>query len=492
MIEQYKKTRKAVVVMKQEVNDTKNELMARGVIVDDNGKILGFNANYFAEYIRTNYPIIYGMDNCFYMYKNGAWIKVNDDSIFKMLRDILQEPKFGVWRKRFEEEYIVALKREIYHAKEMNMYNHIINLKNGVFDIRDMIFSSHNPKHFSTIQIPVEYKENAECPTFLKYLDEVFEGDKERIAVAQEWFGYALTTETKAQKALILYGSGGNGKGVFVEVLSLLIGADNISHIPLNELHKGFSRVCLYGKTANISSENESDGKTLNTQYFKAIVGEDVINAEQKGKPVFSFKPTVKMIFSMNNFPTTKDKSNGYYRRLMILNFSAYFSEENRDKDLKKKLRKELPGIFLWAIEGLKRLKENDYKFSKCRNMEEMLDEYKVEQNPLIGFFDECVAKEDDTEHRESNKEIYEAFKKWAEDNGHKVYASISSQKFWKQFEALAKERGWQCKSGRSNSFRYHTGVRVEYKAYSENKNKWSNIEGYNENCADMDDMGED
>lgn len=274
--------------------------------------------------------------------------------------------------------------------------------------------------------------------------------------------------------------------------MSLLVGTDNISHIPLNELHKGFSRVCLYGKTVNICSENESDGKTMNTQYFKAIVGEDVINAEQKGKPVFSFKPTVKMIFSMNNFPSTKDKSTGYYRRLMILNFTAFFNDNNRDKDLKNKLRNEMSGIFLWAIEGLKRLRENDYKFSKCKNMEEILDEYKIEQNPMIAFFDECVEKEDDTAHRESNRTIYEAFKKWAEANGHKGYASISSQRFWKQFEALAKEKGWKCKAGRSDDFRYHTGVKVVYKSYIENENKWLKIERNNEECAGIEEMWED
>ena len=199
--------------MKQESNDTKNELMARGIIIDDKGKVLGFNANYFADYIKASFQIIYGVDNFFYMYENGVWAKVNDNTIFKMLRDVLQQPKFGVWKRRYEDEYIVALKREIYLEMEMNQYKHIINLKNGVFDIKQMKYLKHNAKYFSTIQIPVDYKENADCPIFLKYLNEVFEGDAGRIAVAQEWFGYALTTETKAQKSLILYGSGGNGKG---------------------------------------------------------------------------------------------------------------------------------------------------------------------------------------------------------------------------------------------------------------------------------------
>ena len=92
---------------------------------------------------------------------------------------------------------------------------------------------------------------------------------KNQQKLAQEWAGYLLTAETKAQKALLLYGSGANGKGVFIDLISECIGEENISNIPLNELHRGFSRICLLNKLANISSENETNGKSINTQYFK-------------------------------------------------------------------------------------------------------------------------------------------------------------------------------------------------------------------------------
>ena len=83
----------------------------------------------------------------------------------------------------------------------------------------------------------------------------------------------------------------------------------NISNIPLTELHRGFSRICLLNKLANISSENETNGKSINTQYFKMITGEDIINAEQKNKPVISFRNTAKIVLSTNNLPHTRDNS---------------------------------------------------------------------------------------------------------------------------------------------------------------------------------------
>lgn len=448
-------------------NEERQELEKRGVIIDEKGEVKGFNSNYFAEYIKSIYKIIYGKDKYFYIYENsGIWKRQDENSFLGRIRDILQEPRFGIWSLRWEKEYIVALKRTLYYEGEMNSYKNLINLKNGMFNIDTFELLTHKPEYYSTIQVPVEYNSEAKYNRYKQFLSEIFEGDKERENVAQEWAGYALTTSTKAQKALILYGTGENGKGVFIDTLSLLIGNDNISHIPLNELNKGFSRVCLYNKTVNVSSENEMNGKSFNTQYFKAIVGEDTINAEEKNKPVFSFKPTSKLIIAMNNLPDTKDTSHGYFRRLSILCFNAQFTNKKRDNNLREKLRGELPGIFLWAIEGLKRLRGNEFKFSECKKMNEILKQYQEEQRPMIQFFDECIIEtEDDVLHREDNRLIYNTFKNWASQNG-LGYSNISAQKFWKEFEYVAKIKGYKCKTGRSNTFRYHTGITVveEYK----------------------------
>jgi putative DNA primase/helicase len=447
------------------------ELKNRGFLLDDKTRVVKyFNANFFARFISNNIYLKYTKDNCFYTFRGIVWEKLEEVDVKMNLRNILQMPRFGVWTVNREKEYLEALKLEVYYPKEMNANKNLINLTNGTFNIEDYQMYIHHYSYYSTIMIPVEYNPNASCPNFLKFLNDVFEGDAERIAILQEWFGYSMTTETKAQKSLILSGAGGNGKGVIIHLLSMLLGEENISTIPLNELHKGFSRVCLYNKLANISSENESDGKAFNTQYFKAIVGEDSIPAEQKGKPVFTFKAKTKMIQSMNNLPRTIDKSDGFYRRLSILRFNKSFHGENRDNNLKEKLEKEISGIFLWAIDGLKRLRENDYNFSKCTDMEQALEEYKSEQNPMIEFFKECIEEETESENRVDNKIVYQTFRSWAAKNGHNKLSGISTIKFWKEFESHASSLGYNIGKGRSNSFRYHTGIKLvrEYKVNEE------------------------
>lgn len=453
--------------MNQENNNTIQELMQRGFMVnEETGAIKGFNANQFALYVKSKIYTIYTKDGHFYLYESGVWRKEEETMLLVMLRDMLQEPKFGVWTLKREKEYMEALKRTVYYNGEMNPFKNYINLDDCMFNSDDFNVRNHDAGFLSSIQIPVAYDGSAKCPRFIEFLRECFQGDEERIIVAQEWLGYLLTAETKAQKALILYGGGGNGKGVFTEVLTWLIGEDNISNIPLNELNKGFSRVCIYNKTANISNENETEGKGFNTQYFKSIVGEDTINAEQKNKPVFSFRPTVKIVMSMNNLPYINDKSYGYHRRLSILQFSAYIPEEKRDKQLKEKLKEELPGIFNWAVEGLKRLRENSYNFSSCSNMEELLSQYQKELNPIIQFFEECIEITGNENVKEDNKVVYNTFKNWANENGLKGYTNMSNQRFWKEFNRYAESCGYKIGKCKSNAVRYHTGIKVvgEYK----------------------------
>ncbi|KEI82844.1 hypothetical protein EXM30_04885 [Clostridium botulinum] len=428
-----------------------------------------FSPNRYASYVASRLQLIFNEED-FYVYNTGVWNKLNEKYLLSKLREKIHKYFDDIWTLKREKEYIEALKRLVFYNSEFNSDKRYINLINGMYDLEKFILIEHRPELYSTIRIPIEYDENAECPNFMKFIDQCFLSDEESKLLAQEWAGYLLTAETKAQKALILYGEGANGKGVFIDTISYLIGQENISSIPLNELHKGFSRVCLHNKLANISNENECNGNSFNTQYFKAITGEDVINAEQKNKPVFEFKPTVKLVFSTNNLPHTKDTSYGFMRRLSILHFKNTVKEKNRDRYLKEKLKLESQGIFLWAVKGLKRLKENNFRFSECATSNGVIKQYEKELNPMVLFFEECITNVNG-EHREDKRIIYNSFKVWAEANGMEGYAKISTQKFWKKFQEQAKVLGYSCTLGRSNTFRYCTNIKVigEYRVNPDN-----------------------
>lgn len=446
------------------------EIEEMGISIDKKTqKFKYFSPNKFVSYIVRHSFLIYNKKE-FYVYKNNKWIKRDEEQILKKLRDTLHKYFSEIWNLKREKEYFEGLKRTILYSGELNSNKRYINLLNGMYDVDTFNLVPHSPEFYSTIQIPIEYDENAECPRFMKFIDQCFPGDEESKFLSQEWAGYLMTAETKAQKALMLCGSGANGKGVFIDSISFCIGQENISSVPLNELHKGFSRVCLHNKLANISNENECNGSSFNTQYFKAIVGEDFITAEQKNKPVFEFKATAKIVSSTNNLPFTKDATYAFTRRLSILDFPNTVKEEDRDRDLKEKLRAESQGIFLWAIKGLKRLKENNFRFSESTRSNEALKQYEKELNPMVLFFEECIRQvkvggkvngKEAEENREDKRIIYSTFRVWAEANGMKGFSKISTQRFWTKFMAHSKSLGYECTIGRSNTFRYCTGVKV-------------------------------
>lgn len=446
-----------------DMTDEEYELYVRGFIFNSDHIIIQHNPNFFAKYVQDNIHLIYAKDKTWYQYQDDSvFVEITDDELEQFVYQEMQEPRFGVWRERYEKESLKAMKNLLFTSTPLNNNRDLINLKNGMYDTVNNELISHSPEYLSTIQVPIEFDETATCPIFERLLDEWFEGDEERITKAVEWLGYSISTNTSAQKALFLWGSGSNGKGVFTEILTHLVHKDNVSNVALNELQKNFYRATLYGKSLNIASETEFGNKKFNTQYFKAITGQDRINADFKNKQVFSFDPTVKLVISMNNFPMTNDNTNGYYRRIDFLPFTRQFSEAEQDRTLKDKvIKNELPGIFNLAIRGLNNLRANDFEFSPCEASDKVLKAYKAELNPMILFFEERIEKAD-TSHREDRKSIYEAYKDWVKDNCFTDDFNISTTKFWTKFKTEAGRLKIKTSNGHSGNFNYQTGVKLK------------------------------
>lgn len=335
-----------------------------------------------------------------------------------------------------------------------------------MFDLNTWTLLPHSAEYYSTVQIPLSYDANAACPRWEQFVSEVFEGDTERICLAQEWYGYSMTAETKAQKALVLYGGGGNGKGVFTTILGELIGHGHISAASLRELENQFVRATIQNKLVILSTENEFD-KHFNTEWFKKITGQDRITASHKCKPPFEFLPISKIVMSVNKLPPVRDNSTGFLRRLCILHFSAQFStnDNTADKNLVAKLRQELPGIFNWALEGYQRLKEQNFCFSSSRSADALLEDYQLQYNPFYDFVKSHV-----TEHPEVSKvkiktsEVKKLFRIWAFCNKHPNCGKISPRIFWIRFEEAMRQCGMRkLKKSTSGNDRFCWNLSIAY-----------------------------
>lgn len=419
---------------------------------EESGKPI-FNPNIFADFFLRQYQLLICEGKVFYNYQNGVWRPLPEYSLTRKIRELFQSVKKNIYRSWIGEQSIEMLKLAATEAREMDTHKHLLNLTNGMLDTNNLALISHDPSYLSTVQVPLAYDPEARCERFEKFGDEIMEGDAERVAVMQELIGYLLTAETIIQKAFFLYGEGSNGKSLLLEIVTLLIGSENVANLSLHDLESSFQRSALIGKTVNIATENEINPKGFNSQYFKAIVSGDRITVEKKHENSITYAPISKMVFAVNNLPYSPDKSHGLYRRIFILPFDRRFDGKQADKHLKKKLQTELAGILNWALVGLQRLRANDYEFTQSAVIEEAISRYKQEQNPMLDYMREML--EINPEVRTEKSKIIEKYQVWCQRNGLGDVVKMSPQKFWNIFKMNCKTLDFPFDQQTSSGVRY-------------------------------------
>ncbi|NEW09739.1 hypothetical protein GK047_27845 [Paenibacillus sp. SYP-B3998] len=438
------------------------ELERKGFDCNPVKGITDVHPNLFAKHVLRTLELRITKGERFFLYEHGVWRPLPDKQLHRMLFRMIEEEQPGVWRPAWESGYMATLARLAKHVAEFDANKVHLNLTDGMFNTETFELEEHNPDFHSSIQTPIEYGPDAQCPRFLRFLNEIFQGDLQVIKVVQEIMGYCCTAETRAHKMFIFVGIGSNGKSVLLEIIEHLCGKQNVSHVAMNELSQPFSRAELVGKLLNVSSENEFSEKGLNTQQIKSITAGDMIRVENKHEKGFSYRPVCKLLFGMNALPTTLDKSHGFFRRLVIVPFQRVFKGAEVDKMLVEKLLEELPGIFNFAMEGLRRLRERNFDFTESKAISQAISSYKSEQNPVIPFVSDFVVQGTESE-RVGKNELFDRFQTWCRQQGETDFASKSARDrrvFWSAFRNALLEAGLPMPDERpSDGVRYLYGL---------------------------------
>lgn len=365
----------------------------------------------------------------------------------------------------FVKETMNYIKRvtAVFRSDIDNMYQHLINLENGMFDIDKWVLIPHDPKYRSIRQIPITYDPKAECPRIKKFLSDVV--SLEDVDVLIEFSGYSLIPDTRIQKAVMLYGEGSNGKSIFLRLLIAFIGSENVSGVSLQKLETDkFAVANLYGKLLNVYPDLK-DQTVYHSDIFKTLVGCDRVDGEKKFKDAFSFQNKARLIFSANKIPAVKNDGFAYFRRWILINFPNIFEEgKNDDKDLFEKLTtpEELSGFLNLALEGLKRVLWNR-KYSHTKPTEDVTRLYKENSSAVSLFAESClITSTEDTE----KTDVHEFYRKWAEAKGLKPLAFTT---FGKEFKKLG-----------------YTDDRLFDKALNKKHSVWENVKiDTNAHCAE-------
>lgn len=371
-----------------------------------------------------------------YFFNSEYWQPIEKDE----LKSFLGESAMKMGCKDYEASHY-DFKERLF--KQFISYSHLpalencnenayINLKNGTFEFKAQggLLRPFNPKDFITYQLPFEFKEDATCPMFINYLTRVLP-DKDSQDLLQEFSGYIFSNK-RLEKMLLLTGSGHNGKSVYHDIIIGLLGAQNVLNYALGEFKQPFNRAELVNKLLNFSSEL---GQDLHPDILKQLISNEPMQACKKFGHPFTLKNKAKFIVNSNNLPKEVENSVAFFRRWIIIPFQVQITEAEKDCDLSKKIiRNEMPGVFNWLLEGLKRLHLNG-KFTESETSKQSIEAFKKQSDTVQLFIEDYEYTKSQT--KKPLSEIYSDYKLFCQDEGIKKLGKniFSKELEMKEFE---------------------------------------------------------
>lgn len=295
-----------------------------------------------------------------------------------------------------------------------------MNFQNGVLDVRTGVFEGHSPEYGFRNVLPCDYEPKAQCGRFNQFIKEVT-ADREDLAhQLQEFMGYVFANgECKHQKALLLLGSGENGKSVFVKLIRELAGgALGASSQSIKAMENEQNRALMVGRLVNIAEEN-SYNSFRETELIKNFISGGEITVKSVYEKPFQYMNRTKLVMLCNELPRTFDTTHGFFRRLIIVPFDAVFSDDlgNKDVNIVDKLMLELPGIFNWAMEGYRRL-EKQNRFAESYAGKLVIDQYRDDMDTVHYWLKEHLEFSADPSHEVNRQEVYDQYSRDTKANG--------------------------------------------------------------------------
>lgn len=295
--------------------------------------------------------------------------------------------------------------------------------RNGVLNIRILLKRGYaplfaaNPAVMTMHAFPFHYNRDAGCSLWLQTVHRIFDDDQERIDLLQEIFGCCLRPtippgqdDEEEDRQILQHffqfeGPAKTGKSTVVNLLRDLLGTDNVSHVPLNLFAKDYELGPSIGKLVNISSDPTAINASV-TALVKQFTGGDVLHINRKYLDPVSAAATAKLIITCNEAPAFQDHSQGIWRRLIRVPFTRVVDGDN--SRIGKDLKRELPGIFNWAVDGLRRL-EAQKRFTRSLLVDAANQEAQNEQDPITEWLSDNVVS-DPAGVDVSVRDLYEKF----------------------------------------------------------------------------------
>jgi len=331
-----------------------------------------------------------------YWYKDGVYLPGGEVKIKKLCDQYLGFDLTIHQRNEIREH----IRNKTYHKlADFDSNIDIINLKNGLYDIKSNKLSLHTSEYLSLKQCPIWYDSRAKCRIFRRFVKEIVYFDDIRSVF--ELMAYTFYRGNPFEVITTLLGDGSNGKSVLFGLLAALHGESNVANVSIKSmLERPFALYDLVGKNCNLDAEL-STGKIEDTAILKKITGQQLIRVEQKNQKAFDARIYAKLWLSANKLPFTNDQTYAYYRRNVIIATPNTFDVradptqriKKMDANLLSKLTtdEEISGIFNLLMKSLRNVLKNNEIYVSARTIEERRTKYLLASDPITAFLDTAI-----------------------------------------------------------------------------------------------------
>lgn len=375
----------------------------------------------------------YGLGE-FRRYSDGIWPPIEDHKIEFELAGIMERYKGSGVKTTYYKLHSIKEMARIRSAVSDALWNadpNLIVCKNGTLHIPTKQLQPHKPENYLTSGIPYDFDKNARAFSWMNFLNDLH---PDIVSFVQEYAGYCMTTETKYEVAVWLYGPPGCGKSTLIAGILTMLG-NRAGLLGLHDIEKNqFALENLPGKTMVYSTEQPADYMSA-THILNALISGESVTVNRKYKKAFELYPQAKIMWAMNDMPRVGDANNGIFRRIHVIPFHKLTHAAN--PTLKEEIALEGSGILLWALEGLERLRMRG-RFAVPQIISDASNRFKLDNDVPQMFVRECC--EINATYETNSNDLYISYRDWCFKNGYKAMSSNTVSRAWERFGFVHKK----------------------------------------------------
>jgi putative DNA primase/helicase len=303
----------------------------------------------------------------------------------------------------------------------------LFNCQNGTYNLKTGEFTEHRASDMLSKVSNVFYDPAAYSPLWGKFMDDVMEGDRDKIEYLQKVLGYSLTAEAQLETCWILYGATTrNGKSTLTETIAYMMGntggyalamqPQTLAQKQNKDTRHASGDIARLNGCRFLNASEPPKRMLFDSALLKTLLGRDSITARHLYEREFEFAPYFKLFINTNYLPLIQDDTLFTSGRINVIPFNRHFKPHEQDKDLKNKLKEKenISGIFLWCLEGLSKFRYEGAE--PPESIKAATADYQKNSDKIGNFIDECL---EPSSWNSQAKKIYEVYAIWCNENGY-------------------------------------------------------------------------